>query len=215
MTRLTRFKTSEITVGSDFGNRPGPVWPHSSAWATFFLRERVHSATSKRLPKISELPSSAPHISHVHSSKSCALATPCCVALTSGQTVFDNTRGLSKPFAADMAAAPEVAAQAAPPAPSEPQVRAADGQEELAEGVSALAVNGDAAVPPHRSHDPQFNQKRTDPFQFGSRFLEDGDDPFEFNAWDHVETDDAFKEFAEQQYELQRQSPVSDFDKSK
>lgn len=114
-----------------------------------------------------------------------------------------------------MAAAPEVAAQAVPPPPSEPQVRAPDGQEEeLAEGVSALTVDGDAALPPHRSHNPQFNQKRSDPFQFGSRFLEEGDDPFEFNAWDHVETDDAFKEFAEQQYELQRQSPVSDFDKS-
>lgn len=113
-----------------------------------------------------------------------------------------------------MAAAPEVAAQAAPP-PSEPQVRAADAQEKLAEDVSALTVNGDGGLPAHRSHDPQYNQKRTDPFQFGSRFLEDGDDPFEFNAWDHVETDDAFKEFAEQQYEMQRQSPVSDFDKSK
>lgn len=112
-----------------------------------------------------------------------------------------------------MAAAPEVAAKAAPP--SEPQVRAADAQEKLAEDVSPLTVTGDGALPPHRSHDPQYNQKRTDPFQFGSRFLEEGDDPFEFNAWDHVETDDAFKEFAEQQYELQRQSPVSDFDKSK
>lgn len=112
-----------------------------------------------------------------------------------------------------MATAPDAAAQAAPP--SEPQVRAADAQEKLAEDVSALTVNGDSPLPPHRSHDPQFNQKRTDPFQFGSRFLAEGDDPFEFNAWDHVETDDAFKEFAEQQYELQRQSPVSDFDKSK
>ncbi|KAJ0117036.1 ctin binding protein [Diaporthe amygdali] len=111
-----------------------------------------------------------------------------------------------------MAAAPEVAAQAAPL--SEPQVRAADVQEKLAEDVSALTVTDSEAVPPaHRSHDPQYNQKRSDPFQFGSRFLEEGDDPFEFNAWDHVETDDAFKEFAEQQYEMQRQSPVSDFDK--
>lgn len=113
-----------------------------------------------------------------------------------------------------MAAPPEVAAQAAPP-PSEPQVRAADAQEKLAEDVSALTVTDDGTLPPHRSHDPQYNQKRTDPFQFGSRFLEEGDDPFEFNAWDHVETDDAFKEFAEQQYELQRQSPVSDFDKKR
>ncbi|KAK4163607.1 putative methyltransferase [Cladorrhinum sp. PSN259] len=70
-------------------------------------------------------------------------------------------------------------------------------------------------VPPHRSHDPQYNQKRTDPFQFGSRFLSEQDDPFEFNAWDHVETDDAYNEYAEQQYEMQRSSPVSDFDKSR
>ena len=47
------------------------------------------------------------------------------------------------------------------------------------------------------------------------RFLGEEDDVFEFNAWDHVETDDAFKEYAEQQFEMQRQSPVSDFDKSK
>ncbi|KAK3402742.1 S-adenosyl-L-methionine-dependent methyltransferase [Sordaria brevicollis] len=67
--------------------------------------------------------------------------------------------------------------------------------------------------PPHRSHDPQFNQKRSDPFQFGSRYLQEQDDVFEFNAWDHVETDDAYKEYAEQQYEMQRNAPVSDFDK--
>ncbi|KAA8630629.1 hypothetical protein SMACR_08355 [Sordaria macrospora] len=66
---------------------------------------------------------------------------------------------------------------------------------------------------PHRSHDPQFNQKRSDPFQFGSRYLQEQDDVFEFNAWDHVETDDAYKEYAEQQYEMQRNAPVSDFDK--
>ena len=68
---------------------------------------------------------------------------------------------------------------------------------------------------PHRSHDPQFNQKRTDPFQFGSRLLQEQDDVFEFNAWDHVETDDAYKEYAEQQFAMQRQSPVNDFDKCK
>src|SRR5690242_20140495 len=38
---------------------------------------------------------------------------------------------------------------------------------------------------PHRSHDPANNLKRSDPFQFGSRYLEQGDDIFEFNAWDH------------------------------
>lgn len=72
-----------------------------------------------------------------------------------------------------------------------------------------------AEVPPHRSHDPTNNLKRSDPFQFGSRYLGEGDDVFEFNAWDHVETDDAYKEYAEQQYAKQRQNPVSDFEKSK
>lgn len=69
-------------------------------------------------------------------------------------------------------------------------------------------------LPAHRSHDPTTNAKRTDPFQFGQRYLEAGDNVFEFNAWDHVETDDAYKAYAESQIEKQRQSPVSDFDKS-
>lgn len=70
-------------------------------------------------------------------------------------------------------------------------------------------------VPPHRSHDPANNNKRTDPFQFGSRYLEQGDDVYEFNAWDHVEPDDDFKAFAENQYAKQRESPVSDFDRAR
>ena len=69
-------------------------------------------------------------------------------------------------------------------------------------------------VPTHRSHDPEKNLKRTDPFQFGNRLLSEEDDVFEFNAWDHVETDDAYKEYAELQYAKQREAPVSDFDKS-
>ncbi|KHN95395.1 uncharacterized protein MAM_06672 [Metarhizium album ARSEF 1941] len=75
--------------------------------------------------------------------------------------------------------------------------------------------NESAEVPAHRSHDPNKNVKRTDPFQFGSRYLSEGDDVFEFNAWDHVETDDAYKEFAERQFEMQRLAPVSEFDKSR
>ncbi|KAK6219699.1 methyltransferase [Colletotrichum tabaci] len=88
----------------------------------------------------------------------------------------------------------------------------------LVEKTADLQVsepNSQEEQPPHRSHDPQFNQKRSDPFQFGSRLLGEQDDVFEFNAWDHVETDDAYKEYAEQQYEMQRQSPVSDFDKNR
>jgi len=59
------------------------------------------------------------------------------------------------------------------------------------------------------------SMKRSDPFQFGSRYLQVTDDVYEFNAWDHVETDDAYKEYAEVQYAKQREAPVSDFDKSK
>lgn len=81
--------------------------------------------------------------------------------------------------------------------------------------ADAEAKGPESEVPPHRSHDPANNLKRSDPFQFGSRYLNEGDDVFEFNAWDHVETDDAYKEYAEQQYAKQRQNPVSDFEKSK
>lgn len=70
-------------------------------------------------------------------------------------------------------------------------------------------------IDPSRSHDPSNNQKRNDPFQFGSRYLEKGDDVFEFNAWDHVEPDDEFKAYAEGQYEKQRAAPVTDFDKNR
>ncbi|KAI0852239.1 methyltransferase [Daldinia vernicosa] len=89
--------------------------------------------------------------------------------------------------------------------------------EELLAKAEALTVQDGAEtqLPAHRNHDPQNNLKRSDPFQFGSRYLQENDDVFEFNAWDHVETDDTYKEYAEQQYAMQRESPVSDFDKSR
>lgn len=58
-------------------------------------------------------------------------------------------------------------------------------------------------------------QKRTDPFAFGSRYLEEGDNIFEFNAWDNVETDAAYKDFAESQFTQQREAPVSNFDRAR
>ncbi|KAI0120065.1 methyltransferase [Nemania sp. FL0031] len=95
----------------------------------------------------------------------------------------------------------------------------------LAKQASALTVQESmpdtgaetktAQLPPHRSHDPLYNAKRSDPFMFGSRYLDQSDDVFEFNAWDHVETDDAYKEYSEQQFAMQRASPVSDFDKNR
>ncbi|KAK6219166.1 hypothetical protein LQW54_002415 [Pestalotiopsis sp. IQ-011] len=105
------------------------------------------------------------------------------------------------------------------PTVQDPPVHAIE--QELLDKTADLTVQEHAAppaadeVPAHRSHDPDYNQKRSDPFQFGSRYLQQEDNVFEFNAWDHVETDDTYKEYAEQQYEMQRQSPVSDFDKNR
>ncbi|OAL06608.1 S-adenosyl-L-methionine-dependent methyltransferase [Phaeosphaeriaceae sp. SRC1lsM3a] len=69
--------------------------------------------------------------------------------------------------------------------------------------------------PASRSHDPSNNQKRTDPFSFGSRYLEEGDNIFEFNAWDHVTVDSTYKAFSEEQYDRQRADPVSEFDRNR
>ena len=88
-----------------------------------------------------------------------------------------------------------------------------NGHDVLEATITPEALSEDIA--PHRSHDPESNSKKTDPFQFGSRLLSEQDNVFEFNAWDHVETDDTYKEYAELQYAKQREAPVSDFDKSK
>lgn len=69
--------------------------------------------------------------------------------------------------------------------------------------------------PASRSHDPSNNQKRTDPFSFGSRVLEEGDNIFEFNAWDNVIVDDSYKTFSEEQFSKQRADPVSEFDRKR
>lgn len=115
--------------------------------------------------------------------------------------------------------APSGEAVASPTLESIPvqDMAALDVKDPVTEAVTEAAVleTEAAEVPPHRSHDPTNNLKRSDPFQFGSRYLNEGDDVFEFNAWDHVETDDAYKEYAEEQYAKQRQHPVSDFEKSK
>lgn len=92
------------------------------------------------------------------------------------------------------------------------------------EGIPGSSGNDAYGVPasiepirsaPSRSHDPTNNQKRSDPFAFGSRYLEEGDNIFEFNAWDHVTVDDTYQAFSEEQYEKQRQDPVSDFDRKR
>ena len=84
--------------------------------------------------------------------------------------------------------------------------------------VQHTSQNGgdeEVEVPSHRSHIPGNNLKRSNPFKFGSRFLEEGDNVYEFNAWDHVTPDQSFYDFAEQQYAMQRDHPVTDFDKNR
>ncbi|KAI4129274.1 MAG: hypothetical protein LQ338_002326 [Usnochroma carphineum] len=71
------------------------------------------------------------------------------------------------------------------------------------------------ALPPHRSHDPASNLKRSDPFQFGSRYLLPDDDPFEFNAWDHVEPSAEGVRHFETRVAQQRAAPVLDFDRQR
>ena len=73
----------------------------------------------------------------------------------------------------------------------------------------------DSTTPTHRSHDPTNNLKRSNPFQFGSRYLLPEDDAFEFNAWDHVTPDATYNDYAESQYAFHRDHPVSEFDKSR
>lgn len=59
--------------------------------------------------------------------------------------------------------------------------------ESMVVDFSSLSVQDSTAEvlqpAPHLSHDPEYNQKRSDPFQFGSRHLKDEADVFEFNAW--------------------------------
>ncbi|KAF2710536.1 S-adenosyl-L-methionine-dependent methyltransferase [Pleomassaria siparia CBS 279.74] len=100
-----------------------------------------------------------------------------------------------------------------PPPPPPPPPSEKTGAEPDAYGIPSTFAP--VRKPAARSHSPSNNQKRTDPFAFGSRFLEDGDDIFEFNAWDHVETDETYRQFSLEQYERQRQDPVSEFDRKR
>ncbi|KAF1929601.1 methyltransferase, partial [Didymella exigua CBS 183.55] len=110
-------------------------------------------------------------------------------------------------FAVTVDPVPQAAATAATSPPP------ATGMENDAYGVPAAIQP--LRNPASRSHDPSNNQKRSDPFSFGSRVLEEGDNIFEFNAWDNVSVDDTYKAFSETQFDAQRAAPVSDFDKKR
>ncbi|KAF2209935.1 hypothetical protein CERZMDRAFT_113651 [Cercospora zeae-maydis SCOH1-5] len=73
-----------------------------------------------------------------------------------------------------------------------------------------MAASGDQNV-----ELPNNPEKRSDPFQFGSRYLEEGDDIFAHNAWDHVAVDPEYNDFIEQQTIFQREHQVSEFDKKR
>ena len=104
----------------------------------------------------------------------------------------------------------------------------ADSSQDPLPAISSLSIGSPAGqsdlgnpsqpldgLPPHRSHNSANNLKRSDPFKFGSRYLEPTDDVFEFNAWDHVVPDSAYHTYCEAQYNSQRASPVSDYDKAR
>ncbi|KAL8920848.1 MAG: hypothetical protein Q9208_006020 [Pyrenodesmia sp. 3 TL-2023] len=77
------------------------------------------------------------------------------------------------------------------------------------------STDASSVLLPHRSHDPTKNLKRSDPFQFGSRYLLPDDNPYEFNAWDHVEPSAEDNARFQSQLMAQRAAPVSDFDRNR
>ncbi|KAI9727855.1 MAG: hypothetical protein M1834_007901 [Cirrosporium novae-zelandiae] len=98
----------------------------------------------------------------------------------------------------------------ATPSMSEPST--GPSTEPSTESCSEPPSDSSTPLSAHRSHDPRNNLKRSDPFQFGSRYLLPQDDVYEFNAWDHVTPDPAYDTWALSQYSLQKASPVTPFD---
>ena len=82
----------------------------------------------------------------------------------------------------------------------------------LADGHNENGSNG-SNCKKEKSCESGNNTKRSDPFQFGQRYLEDGDNIFAHNAWDHVEIDPQYAAFSEEMYARQRANPVSDYDR--
>ena len=68
------------------------------------------------------------------------------------------------------------------------------------------------AASPSKANNPF---KRTEPFQFGTRYLAESDDIFSQNAWDHVEVDPQYDSFITEQIAFQRENCVSDADKAR
>jgi tRNAThr (cytosine32-N3)-methyltransferase len=116
-------------------------------------------------------------------------------------------------FAVTVDPIPHASTPTPPTEPAQASETSTEPSENDAYGVPASFAP--VRVAPSRSHDPSNNQKRTDPFSFGSRYLEEGDNIFEFNAWDHVTVDSTYQAFSEEQFSKQRADPVSDFDRAR
>lgn len=81
---------------------------------------------------------------------------------------------------------------------------------EDAYGVPAIYEPIRTPASPPKASNPE---KRSDPFQFGTRYLSQEDDIFSHNAWDHVEVDPSYSDFISAQTAFQRANQVSEFDK--
>jgi tRNAThr (cytosine32-N3)-methyltransferase len=102
------------------------------------------------------------------------------------------------------------------PSPGHLEVSTPDPETQIEEPTDVYGVPNSIILPVRRKATaPRVDnpQKRVDPFQFGSRYLEEGDDIYKYNAWDNVEIDDAYGLFAEEMYQKQRDNPVNDDDK--
>jgi tRNAThr (cytosine32-N3)-methyltransferase len=84
--------------------------------------------------------------------------------------------------------------------------------------IQNIALHAQPPTKPSSRESPLTNSlKRSDPFQFGSRYLEEEDDVFSWNAWDHVDPskDALFVEYAAKQFAFQKENAASDWDRKR
>ncbi|CUS13165.1 unnamed protein product, partial [Tuber aestivum] len=78
--------------------------------------------------------------------------------------------------------------------------------------ITRLAIESPSTPTPPK--DPKAPKDPT-PFRFGTRLLTDPSSVFEHNAWDHVETDEAYRATSAAQISFQRSRPVDPFNKER